>query len=332
MALKTFILSAGLGTRLRPYTHQIPKPAVPFLGIPMLGYAMYLSHKANVYDLVLNTHLLPQKIKNCVDQLSNNRFRAQFTLEDDKPKGSGGALYYAQEFLKSCEDFYAVNGDAVFIPWRENLFSDMLGIHKTSKAICTLLVSEDARLIQQFNPLWIDEQNVLVGIGEQPKHVVSRPVHYMGAKVFRGDIFKYVPAGTSSLFKDVLFPAIAKGEKVQTVIESCPWWETGDMTSFMQSTEDAMKLIASGEDHKFFEDIYLYFKKSFDFKIIKKENKIQFIHKQSNVDPYSVFGSAFIDSFSTSKTNIKLTDVIINSHAHVNESSSLSMFFKEDKW
>lgn len=332
MALKTFILSAGLGTRLRPYTYKVPKPAVPFLGIPMMGYAMYLSHKAQVYDLVLNTHLLPQKIKTTFDQLSNNRFRAHFSHEEGEPKGSGGALYYAQDQLKSCDDFFAINGDAVFVPWRENLFLDLLAEHKKTSALCTLLVSEDARLVKQFNPLWIDEQNMLVGIGAPPTHVMSRPVHYMGAKVFRGDIFKFVPAGNSSLFKDVLFPAIARGEKVQTLTESCPWWETGDMQSFMTSSEDAMKLIASGEDHKFFEDVYLYFSKSFDFKIIKKENNIQFIHKQSLVDPYTVFGSAFIDSHSTSKTNIELKDVIVNSHAQVNESSSLSMFFKEDVW
>lgn len=332
MAIKTFILSAGLGTRLRPFTYKIPKPAVPFVGIPMLGYAMYLSHKAQVYDIVCNTHLMPEKIKACVDQLSSNRFRAQFSHEEGEPKGSGGALFYAQDTLKSCEHFYAINGDSVFVPWRENLLNDLLSEHTKTQAICTLLVSEDQRLVKQFNPLWVDEQNCLVGIGEQPKNVVSRPVHYMGAKVFRGDIFKYVPAGNSSLFKDVLFPAIARGEKVQTLTESCPWWETGDIQSFMSSTEEAMKLISSGADHKFFEDVYLYFNKSFDFKIIKKENKIQFFHKQSHVDPYTVFGSAFIDIHAKSKTNIALTDVIINNSAEVNESSSLSMFFKEDRW
>ena len=33
---RAFVLAAGLGTRLRPLTETWPKPAVPFLGAPLL--------------------------------------------------------------------------------------------------------------------------------------------------------------------------------------------------------------------------------------------------------------------------------------------------------
>lgn len=332
MALKTFILAAGLGTRLRPYTNHLPKPAVPFLGVPMLGYAMYLSHKAQVYDLVMNTHPMPEKIKHCFSQLSQNRFQAQFSLEEGEPQGSGGALYYARDHLNNCEHFFAINGDTVFVPFRENLLQELLTEHKKHNAICTLVVSEDPKLIAQFNPLWIDSDNSLVGIGTKPEHTESRPAHYMGVKVFSNNVFKYIPAGNTNIFKDVLFPAMARGEKVQTFTESCTWWETGNFDSFLAATVDAMKMIETREDYLFFERVYQYFNKSFDFVISHKGDATQFIHRQSTISLKSVSGNAFIDSLSKSKNDVALKDVIVNSGASVTESSTNAMFFEEDKW
>ena len=44
---RAFVLAAGLGTRLRPLTETWPKPAVPFLGAPLLRRAIGLNAPRN---------------------------------------------------------------------------------------------------------------------------------------------------------------------------------------------------------------------------------------------------------------------------------------------
>ncbi|HEY6002031.1 MAG TPA: sugar phosphate nucleotidyltransferase, partial [Anaeromyxobacter sp.] len=43
-----FVLCAGLGTRLRPLTNRLPKPAVPVCGVPLVRYSLALLAGAGV--------------------------------------------------------------------------------------------------------------------------------------------------------------------------------------------------------------------------------------------------------------------------------------------
>jgi mannose-1-phosphate guanylyltransferase len=40
--MKAMLLGAGLGTRLRPITYELPKPIVPVLGEPVMGHILRL--------------------------------------------------------------------------------------------------------------------------------------------------------------------------------------------------------------------------------------------------------------------------------------------------
>ncbi|HLZ18805.1 MAG TPA: nucleotidyltransferase family protein [Smithellaceae bacterium] len=51
-----FILGAGLGTRLRPLTENMPKPLLPIAGRPMITYAMEHLRQAGVRRFIINTH------------------------------------------------------------------------------------------------------------------------------------------------------------------------------------------------------------------------------------------------------------------------------------
>ena len=57
------LLSAGLGTRLRPLTDSVPKCLVPIKGKPLLGYWFDLMFKAGVERVLVNTHHLPHQVR-----------------------------------------------------------------------------------------------------------------------------------------------------------------------------------------------------------------------------------------------------------------------------
>ena len=56
------VLCAGLGTRLRPLTERLPKPAVPLCGAPLVAWTLALLRGAGVRRAVVNTHHLPREM------------------------------------------------------------------------------------------------------------------------------------------------------------------------------------------------------------------------------------------------------------------------------
>jgi mannose-1-phosphate guanylyltransferase len=59
--MQAFLLGAGLGTRLRPLTHHMPKPLVPLFHKPLAAWAVEACRRAGANRFAINTHHLPGK-------------------------------------------------------------------------------------------------------------------------------------------------------------------------------------------------------------------------------------------------------------------------------
>ncbi len=57
---QAFVLGAGLGTRLRPLTEQLPKPLVPIFQKPMITFALDHLIDAGCEKFCVNTHHQPR--------------------------------------------------------------------------------------------------------------------------------------------------------------------------------------------------------------------------------------------------------------------------------
>src|ERR1700738_4831921 len=58
---QAFVLGAGLGTRLRPLTDELPKPLVPIFQKPLITFALDHLIDTGVDKIFINTHRLPEK-------------------------------------------------------------------------------------------------------------------------------------------------------------------------------------------------------------------------------------------------------------------------------
>ena len=134
MAVKALLLCAGLGTRLRPYTNHLPKPAIPFFGLPLCYYSLYLLRKIDCLDVTVNLHHLPKRMQILLEKDELSDFRFSYSLEKDQIMGSGGALYYAKNFLQSADSFFAVNSDEVMIPPSVEVLNDLKNYHQKTKS------------------------------------------------------------------------------------------------------------------------------------------------------------------------------------------------------
>ena len=57
---RAFVLAAGMGTRLRPLTDELPKPLVPIFQKPLITFALDHLIEAGMNSFVINTHRLPE--------------------------------------------------------------------------------------------------------------------------------------------------------------------------------------------------------------------------------------------------------------------------------
>ena len=67
--MKVFLLAAGEGARLKPYTDTIPKCLIPIHGKPMLEIWLNLLDKYHIREVLINTHHHAEKVDQFVRQM-----------------------------------------------------------------------------------------------------------------------------------------------------------------------------------------------------------------------------------------------------------------------
>jgi len=108
--MKALILSAGLGTRLRPYTENLPKPLFPIAGRPLLDIIIHNLQQAGCQSIIINTHHLSQQI----DAFIASQEYAVPVLTRYEPEilGTGGAIKNVADFWDDAP-FMVINSDIV---------------------------------------------------------------------------------------------------------------------------------------------------------------------------------------------------------------------------
>ena len=109
--MKAMILAAGLGTRLKPLTDNMPKALVPIAGEPMLKRVIEQLKKVGFDHIVINVHHLAEQI---TDYLSkNNNFGIDIEISDEKNEllDTGGGVLHAQSYFTEDKCFLVHNVD-----------------------------------------------------------------------------------------------------------------------------------------------------------------------------------------------------------------------------
>ena len=65
--MRAMILAAGYGTRLWPLTIDRAKPAIPFMGRPLVGYVAEYLARYGFRDIVVNLHHRPESVRAALD-------------------------------------------------------------------------------------------------------------------------------------------------------------------------------------------------------------------------------------------------------------------------
>jgi mannose-1-phosphate guanylyltransferase len=153
------LLAAGLGTRLRPITDTIPKCLVPIHGRPLLGYWLDRLLEHGVSRVLLNTHYLPERVREFVAQ---SKWRDRIDLVHEASLlGTGGTVlanraYFGREsFLVGHADNLTRFDVAEFIACHRarsaHVAMTMMTFDTDAPSTCGIVVSDSSGVVREFH-------------------------------------------------------------------------------------------------------------------------------------------------------------------------------------
>ncbi len=123
--MKAFLLAAGKGTRLRPFTDRHPKCLIPIHGTPLLKIWIDLLARHGVSDVLINTHHHADQVAHFVAQTRPLTPMELHTVYEPQLRGSAGTLWDNRNFVAGQRDFVIAYADNL-----TNLnFSKMIDFH-----------------------------------------------------------------------------------------------------------------------------------------------------------------------------------------------------------
>ncbi len=189
--MRAMVLAAGLGTRLRPITYEMPKPMVPVLNKPVMEHILRLLARHGFTETIANLHWFPDLIEGYFGDGSAQGLSLTYSREEQL-LGTSGGVRNAADFLG--DSFLIISGDAL----TDIDLRAMREFHESHDGIATLAMKrvEDT---SQFGVAIVGSDGRIQGFQEKPQPAEAlSDLANCGIYMFRKEIFDFFPPpGTS---------------------------------------------------------------------------------------------------------------------------------------
>ncbi len=228
--MKAMILAAGFGTRLFPLTIDRTKPAIPFLGKPVVGYVAEYIAGFGIKDVVVNVHHQPRSVMEALGDGSRFGVNIHYSIEEPNILGTAGALDNARDLL----------GDDTFIVINGKIITDIdllaaVKAHKESGAVATMVLRPNPRG-EKFTVVETNDGCVtgFRELGSSDDAEAQAPLMFTGIQVLEPRVFDWIPRGEYSDIIPVFYrPAFEKGEKVNAFVTDARWYELSTLKRYL---------------------------------------------------------------------------------------------------
>jgi NDP-sugar pyrophosphorylase family protein len=235
--MRAMILAAGYGTRLWPLTVDRTKPAIPFLGQPLVGYVAEYLGGFGCREVIVNLHHQPESVRAALGDGSRFGVHLRY-VEEEIILGTSGAVDNARHLLEG-ETFFVVNGKIV----TDINLTEALATHRRHDALATLVLLPNERR-ERFSRVETRD-GLVTGFGGMPAPLSaganvpeeegSVPLMFTGIQIFEPRIFEYSPRGVFSHSVIDVFPqAIARGERIVAHVAAGRWYELSTIPRYLE--------------------------------------------------------------------------------------------------
>jgi NDP-sugar pyrophosphorylase family protein len=251
--MRAMILAAGYGTRLWPLTIDRTKPAIPFMGRPLIGYVAEYLARYGLDEIVVNLHHQPESVRAALGDGRSFGVRFHY-VEEPVILGTSGAIDNARHLLEG-DAFVVINGKiATDIDLR-----DALETHRRTRALATLVLRHN-QTRERYSTVAVKGE-LISGFGGYPTsdNVGSAPgaaqnenenesgrddapLMFTGIQILDPRIFEFIPRGVfSHSVTDVYVPAIERGERIAAHVAGGIWYELSTVRRYLETSIALMK-------------------------------------------------------------------------------------------
>ncbi len=216
--MQAMILGAGLGTRLRPLTLELPKPAMPFGDTPLFALQAAQLQSAGFSVVAMNASYLIEQLEPLANEQGIPLSR------ESEPLGTAGAIAHARlQGLVRVEPLLVHNGDIYTQHSWQALATDLGDVY------ARLAVRE--RSLGEGSVGWNDAGHVvrLRKVSVAPE---SHSGDFLGVHCLGHSAIRMCKEGGCSV-GDVYIPhLIAGGRPIEIALVDAPVWDIGDPVNY----------------------------------------------------------------------------------------------------
>jgi mannose-1-phosphate guanylyltransferase len=233
--MQAIVLVGGEGTRLRPLTSDVPKPAVTLVDRPFLAYAIEWLAAHGVSEVVLACGFLPDVLREALGEEERAGVSITYVAEPE-PLGTAGAIRFAAEALGDrLEDrFLALNGDVL----TDLDLSALVRTHeeRDARATIALYPVEDS---SAYGLVHCDEQGSVLEFLEKTGETAPGEIN-AGAYVLDRSVLDLVPAGRAVSIEREVFPRLV-GDGLSALPLDGYWMDIGTPQRYLQASWDILE-------------------------------------------------------------------------------------------
>lgn len=225
--MQVFILGAGLGTRLAPLTHILPKPLMPVFQKPLIQHMMDYFMRAGADEFIINTSYLDMmwdktfpcpnpEYKGCPVTFSH----------ENEPLDSGGGVKKIMPLWKD-GPVIVHNGDILTdIP-----LADLLAEHKRSGNLITMAL----RSVDGNRNVGFDESTGLITDMRHALGVSSGTHQFAGTYIMEPCVADLFPEVEKFSIFPVWLELIQQGKMGGVVFDWANWHEIGTPADYLNT-------------------------------------------------------------------------------------------------
>jgi mannose-1-phosphate guanylyltransferase len=236
--MKAMVMAAGLGTRLRPLTYEVPKPMVPVANRPVVEHILRLVQRHGFDEVIANLHWFPETIRGRLGDGSDLGLALTYSHEEEL-LGTAGGVRNVREFL--------TEGDGSFLVMAGDALTDIdLGAlaraHSENGGVATMAVKKVAN-VSEFGVVIAGDDSRVQGFQEKPDPAealsdLASCMIYM----LRPDVFDYFPGDSVLDFALDVFPALLEHDVPFHAHEIGDYWnDVGSVPEYLRGNLDALE-------------------------------------------------------------------------------------------
>ncbi|HEY9369548.1 glucose-1-phosphate thymidylyltransferase [Streptomyces sp.] len=245
--MKALVLSGGMGTRLRPFTHSMPKQLVPVAGKAVLEHALTNIVAAGITEIGI---VVGDQLAAIRERIGDgSRIGARITyIPQAEPLGLAHCVLIAREFLGE-DDFLMYLGDNVLPEGVQEIAREFAATRPDAQIVVQKVADPSA-----FGVAEIDEEGTVLRLVEKPAEPRS-DLALIGLYFFTPAIHEaagaIAPSGRGELeITDAIQWLVTRGRTVKAAEYTGYWADTGQVDSVLDANRrllDTLSPASAGE-------------------------------------------------------------------------------------